>query len=135
MKQIPKEETEQKTLVQWLRIKKIIHIAPMNENLQSSTNKLMAIRIEAKAKAMGKSAGVPDLFIPIANKYYHGLFIELKRRAKILKSGKKSVSHTKVSLNQEKWLERLRENSYEAKVCYGAEEAIEVIKDYMENIK
>jgi len=128
---IPKEETEQKTLVQWLRIKKIIHIAPMNENLQSSTNKLMAVRIEAKAKSMGKSAGVPDLFIPVANKYYHGLFIELKRRAKILKSGKKSVSHTKVSDAQNEWIQSLRHQNYEAVVCYGWEEAKEIIEEYM----
>jgi len=129
----PLEETEQKTVVQWLRIKKILHFAPMNENKQSSSNRQQAIRIEAKAKAMGKSNGVPDLFIPIANKYYHGLFIEMKRRPKTLKSGKKSYSGIATSKDQETWIQELRQQNYEALVCYGADEAIEAIEAYMNN--
>ena len=85
-------------------------------------------------KAEGLKAGVPDLMIPIANKYYHGLFIEMKRRAKSLKNGKKSISHTKVSKEQEKWLDGLNNENYKAVVCYGADEAIEVISEYMENL-
>ena len=128
---LPLEEEEQKIVVKYLKIKKILHFAPMNENKQSFSNRVLAMRIENKSKAMGKSNGVPDLMIPIANKYHHGLFIEMKRRAKSLKSGKKSTTHTKVSDEQRKWLYELIDNDYHAVICYGADEAIEFIKEYV----
>jgi len=87
-------------------------------------------RASGMFKAEGLKAGVPDLFFPIANKYYHGLFIEMKKRPKILNSGKKSFAWIKVSKEQEEWVQKLRNNGYEAKVCYGADEAIEVIDFY-----
>jgi len=132
----PQSETiEQQKLVQYLRVKKILHYAIPNENQSSFTNRAVAVRVEAKAKSMGKSKGVPDICIPIPNKYYHGLYIELKRARKRLKNGKTTVSHTKVSQEQEKWIQKLKEQGYYALVCYGAEEAIEVIEKYMENRK
>ena len=88
-----------------------------------------------KFNAEGLKAGIPDLFIPIANKYYHGLFIEMKRRPKTLKSGKKSYSHIKVSENQKVWLQELRQQNYEAIICHGSDEAIDCIDDYMLNVR
>jgi len=129
----PLEEQEQKTVVKWLKLKNILHFAPMNENKQSSSNRLQAMKIEAKAKAMGKSSGVPDLVICEPNKYYHGLYIELKRKPKILKSGKESYSGIKISNTQEKWHKELRDRNYECVVCYGAKQAINLIIEYMEN--
>ena len=84
-------------------------------------------------KHEGVKSGVPDMMIPIPNKYYHGLFIELKDKPKTLKSGKLSTSHTKVPDNQKEWLDKLNNNGYKAIVCYGADEAIEAIEDYIEN--
>lgn len=130
----PIEEIEQQKLVQWLRIKKVLHFAPVNENQGSFTNRAVAIRIEAKAKSMGKSKGVPDLFIPISNKYYHGLFIELKRQIKTLKNGMKSKSVPETSKEQEEWIQKLKEQGYQAVVCYGASEAIDLIEEYMEQL-
>ena len=130
----PSETIEQQKLVQWLRIKKIPHYAPTNENQSSFTNRAVALRVEAKAKSMGKSKGIPDIVIPIANKYYHHLYIELKRARKRLKNGKTSVSHTKVSPEQKKWLETLRDEGSFAVVCYGSSMAIEVIEEYMDNV-
>jgi len=132
MRNPPSETVEQQKLVQWLKVKKILHFAPMNENQSSSQNRAMAIKIEAKEKSMGKSAGVPDICIPIANKYYHGLFVELKKQVKTLKNGQKSKSIPSTSDNQLKWIESLREQGYHAVICYGANEAIEVVEDYME---
>jgi len=131
----PSETVEQQKFVQWLRVKKILHFAPMNENSGSFTNRAVAIRVEAKAKSMGKSNGIPDLFIPVANKYYHGLFIELKKQIKTLKSGKRSISLPKTSPDQEKWIEELKEQGYHAMVCYGSSEAMDVVEDYMKNNK
>jgi len=120
------EDTEQKILVQYLRLKKIFHFSPINENQGSSTNRNVAIRVEAKAKSMGKLKGVSDLVVFMPKQI---LFIELKRAKKVLKSGKLSTSHTKVSDEQKSFLKRANEFPYaKGYVCYGAEEAIKIIE-------
>jgi len=73
----------------------------------------------AMLKAEGVRSGVPDIFLPVPRKGHCGLFIELKR----VKKGVKST-------NQKDWISRLTEQGYLAVVCYGAEEAKKVIKDY-----
>ena len=125
-KEARSEHQEQVEVVKYLRRKKILHTAVPNGGQRHK-------KTASDLKAEGVSAGYPDLIIEEPNKYYHGLRIELKRRAKTLKNGKKSVSHTKVSQSQEKWLRELNERGYYAVVCYGADEAIEVIDEYMEN--
>lgn len=77
----------------------------------------------ARHKAMGRKSGVPDIFMAIPRKGFHGLFIEMKR--KDLK-GKKSTTD-----NQDIFLERLSGNGYKCQVCYGAEEAIKCAIDYL----
>jgi len=114
------EEQEQKKLVQWLRLKKIFHFAPMNENKQSFTNPKVAMMIEAKAKSMGKVKGVSDLVVMLPNSI---LFIELKRAKKSL---------TKVSDSQNVFLSKIGQFCYaKGHVCYGANEAIEIIEKEM----
>ena len=130
----PSETVEQQKLVQYLRFKKIFHFAPMNENKQSFSNRTVALKLEAKAKSMGKMKGVSDVIVMLPNKI---LFIELKRARKRLKSGKLSVSHTKVSDEEKSFLNTINGEFCKyasAYVCYGAKEAIEVIEDYMENV-
>lgn len=114
------EEQEQKKLVQWLKLKKIFHFAPMNENKQSFTNPKVAMMIEAKAKSMGKVKGVSDLVVMLPSSI---LFIELKRAKKSL---------TKVSYSQNVFLSKIGQFCYaKGHVCYGANEAIEIIEKEM----
>lgn len=116
---IPTEESEQVALVQWLRLKKIPHAHTPNEGK-------MAIQYMKKQKAQGLSKGFPDLTIFLPTKI---VFIEMKRRAKETKTGKLSVSHTKVSEEQNEWINTINCYDYAvAKVCYGCEEAIEFIE-------
>lgn len=110
-KLIPLEEQEQMNFVSWLRVKKIRHIHIANERMCSVVYK-------KKLKALGTYAGFPDLMIFLANRT---LFIEMKRSDKRL---------SRVSKEQSEWLEFLNlldEGS--AKVCYGADEAIEFVKE------
>lgn len=110
-KLIPLEEQEQMKFVSWLRVKKIRHIHIANERMCSVVYK-------KKLKALGTYAGFPDLMIFLANRT---LFIEMKRSDKRL---------SRVSIEQSEWLEFLNlldEDS--AKVCYGADEAIEFVKE------
>ncbi|NCD00187.1 MAG: nuclease [Bacteroidia bacterium] len=116
------EEQEQKALVQWLKLKKIFHFAPMNENKQSFTNPKVAMMIENKAKSMGKVKGVSDLIVMLPNKI---LFIELKRKEK---------SKAKVSYSQNAFLSKIGQFCYaKPYVCYGAKEAIEVVEKELKN--
>ncbi|WP_181562944.1 VRR-NUC domain-containing protein [Campylobacter hyointestinalis] len=108
---IPLEEQEQMKFVSWLRVKKIRHIHVANE-------RMCTVVYKKKLKALGTYAGFPDLMIFLANRT---LFIEMKRSDKRL---------SRVSKEQSEWLEFLNlldEGS--AKVCYGADEAIEFVKE------
>jgi len=81
-------------------------------------------RTAARLKVEGVKAGVPDIFLPYPSKQYHGLFIELKRP----KSDKKSVG--RVDTVQKVWHDYLNENNYLTVVCYGYEQAVELIQVY-----
>ena len=70
-------------------------------------------------KKQGVKAGVPDLFLPVPNKTYHGLFIEMK------------YGKNKPTEYQKEWIKYLNSVGYLAVVCYSAEEAINVIKKYI----
>lgn len=76
-------------------------------------------RTAKKLKMEGVKAGVPDLCLPVARGKYHGLYIELK-------AGK-----NKTTKNQDYWLDRLAVQGYRTCVCYGWEQASEVIKGYL----
>ena len=108
------EAQEQKSLIEWAKwqekqhseLKMLVHIP--NEGKRSK-------RYGAELKRQGLKAGFPDLglFVPRGNK--HALFIEMK------------VGRN----NQKKWIRALMEQGYEVKVCYSCEEAIQVIKKYL----
>ena len=69
-------------------------------------------------KRMGVLSGVADLFFPRSNKIHKGLFIEMKTL-----TGKP----TKTQMD---FLFRMVAEGYAAKVCYGAEHAIDMIKSF-----
>ncbi len=106
------EASEQEAVIQFCEYSGIdvIHIA--NEGKRSA-------RYGAKLKRLGMRKGFPDLFIPIANNGYHGLFIELKRDV--------TCKPTKEQLL---WTGKLNNAGYYATVCYGADAAIREIKKY-----
>ena len=79
------------------------------------------IREATRLKLQGVKAGVSDMFLPIPNSMFHGLFIELK------------VGTNKTSQLQDEFIDYVRNNGYMAKVCYGADEAINTIMNYLED--
>ena len=124
------EAEEQKCLVQWMNIKHIMHFSVINENNHSKLNRTFAIRNEAKAKAMGKVPGVSDVVVFLQNKI---LFIELKRKKKVLKNGHLSITHTKISDAQYKFMTNVNKYEYaESTICYGWEDAREFISLWQE---
>ncbi len=108
----PKEDYEQ--IVAVTRIKKlglIVHHSPNGGRRDA--------REGAKFKAMGVSAGFPDLTLPYARKGFHGLYIE----AKPLFGGKLTES-------QIWWGEFLKGEGYAWYVAKGADEIMQIVYDY-----
>ena len=76
--------------------------------------------IEAsKFKKMGVKAGVPDLQLIVPNGMVHGLWIELK------------AQKGRVQPSQKLFMQRLEDQGYMCKVCYGFEEAKHEIEKYL----
>ncbi|MBE3610501.1 VRR-NUC domain-containing protein [Campylobacter californiensis] len=110
---VPLEDQEVIAFATWLRIQKIPFTHVANERVAS-------VQYKKKLKAMGTSAGFPDMMIFLPS----GLVcVEMKR-------AKKSLS--RVSNEQEDWIGTINCYDYaKAKVCYGAGEAIDFIKSEM----
>ena len=80
-----------------------------------------SVRLAAYMKAEGLKAGVPDLWLPVARRGYHGLVIEMK------------WGDNQATPEQEQWLEALEQQGYLAVVCRSAGEAIELLEWYIDD--
>ena len=107
---------------------KVIAWARANENnypylwmLHSSLNGLKRTKnAQGKAKQQGMLSGVPDLFLPVKNNNFVGLYIEMKS------------TKGRVSVEQSRYLKCAAENGYSVVVCYSAVDAINTIKAHLE---
>lgn len=127
------EDEEQRLIIEWSKLKRLSELkhavlpnSRISDYLVASANGGKRNAKEAaRMKLQGVSAGFPDLQLCIAAGEYHGLFIELKRP--IVKGKAKPV----VSDYQSLWIERLSRGGYLARVCYGYDEAIKTIEQYL----
>ena len=116
---LPSEGEEQARLFSWCRMQSWQH--PELGLLFHIPNGGSRNKAEAgRFKAEGVKAGVPDLLLPVARGGYHGLFIELKR-----------LDGGRVSPEQKAWMDKLKEQGYQAVVCRGWEEASEALLGYL----
>ena len=122
---LPDEKTEQIELINYLKKNNYFYFAIGNENNHSFLNKQLAIKIEAKNKAMGKIKGVPDLCIFTENTI---IFLELKRQRPILKSGKLGTPTNKPTEEQMQFIAKVNGYKYAyGFVAWGCDESIEII--------
>lgn len=73
----------------------------------------------AHLKAQGVRKGIPDLYLSVARRGYHGLFAEMK------------TPKGRLSPEQKWWGERLTAQGYLWRVCYGWEEAVKMLEWYL----
>ncbi len=112
------EENEQMILFRWAEyakqqypeLKLMYHIP--NEGKRSKVT-------GARLKAVGLKPGVPDICLPVARGGYIGLYIENK------------YGKNRPTENQKEWLRALREAGHLTAVCYGWEQAKELIEQYL----
>lgn len=116
----PLEAKEQKFLFQWAENMSVLKWPELRLMYHvpngGSRNSIEA----ANLKAQGVKPGVPDVFLPVARKGFHGLYIEMKRRRGGI-----------LSKHQKEYIEALKEQGYRVEVCKGFHAAADVIEDYM----
>lgn len=115
----PTEEQEQAYVIQWRDL--MVNQVPELSLLFHIGNGGLRSKSEAvRFKRLGVKPGVSDLMLPVARHGYHGLWIEMKRQ-----------HDGKLSKPQKEWLDDMRKQGYKAERANGADEAIEIIKEYM----
>lgn len=112
------EEAEQEIVIQWARLRigswpelQLLHHIP-NGGSRSK-------REGAKLKRMGVLAGVSDLHLPVARAGYNSLYIEMK------------CGDGRLSASQKSFLKLAAYFGNYCVTCYTAEDAIEVLKNYV----
>ena len=114
------EHAEQVAIFEWAKLNMATH--PQLINMFAIPNGgQREHRTGTMLKREGVRSGVPDIALMYPCNGYHGLFIELKRR-----------DGGKVSSTQQDWINRLNQAGYLAIVAYGAKEAVQIIKDYLD---
>lgn len=114
------ESNEQIVIMDWLRlqypnlVKYTMHIG--NERKSSYFAGYIM-------KRMGVLKGASDLFIAWPCNGFHGLFLELKTKKR------------KPTAEQLAFIDRMNNVGYFAKVCYGADDGISTIQNYIKNLK
>jgi hypothetical protein len=116
-KKIPNESQEQQRFVLKLRwfYPDLVFFAIPNGGKRNSGE-------ATRMKLEGVEKGTPDIFIAEPRNGFFGLFIEMKKK----RDG--SISEA-----QKGKIKLLREKGYAAHVCYGAEQAIEVLNSYLDD--
>lgn len=119
---VPSESWEQQQVIKWSQQPSLRQRYPELALLYHIPNE-RADKIQAAIlKDMGVKKGVPDLHLPCAGGNYHGLYIEMK------------ALDGKPDSDQLWWLEHLKANGYACAVCYGWQQATEVLIWYL-NLK
>ena len=121
------EHLEQKFLMTWAGIMAkgkypelaLLYAIPNGGNRHIAT--------AMKLKAEGVRSGVPDLHLPVSRQGFHALYIEMKKMSMRPKRGGRGG----VSDAQRWWIDNLNKQGNKAIVCYGADEAKQVIEEYL----
>jgi len=127
MKQCPLEDDECIAFADWLRLNNIPHCHIANESRSSSKSAMIR---GAKLKRMGQSRGVWDYEIWVPQ---HSLIDGEIDDYQLLKIEMKRQHGGTVSPEQKEWQKIYEMAGVPCKVCHGAEEAIEFVKEFLYN--
>jgi hypothetical protein len=112
------EHSEQMALFRWAAYSKGAH--PELDLLYAVPN--AGKRSYGAARYMkneGLQAGVPDICLPIPKGDYGALYIEMK------------FGKNKPTNNQQEWIDKLKSHNNRVEICWGFDEAKDVILDYL----
>lgn len=117
----PSEHEIQKSIFEWCEWQKP-RIPELGHLFAIPNGGKRHIVVAKKMKAEGQQAGILDTFLPIPNKKYHGLFMEVKRPG------------GKLSEAQSVWISKLESYNYMCAVVKSLEEAQHVLLTYIGDI-
>ena len=109
------EHKEQCALIKWCDMKG----KPYSKIYANANGGKRNIVVAKKLKSEGVRPGVPDLFLPVAKRGFHGLYIELKTK------------RGKATQQQVDRIAELNEDGYCAVICYGWDAARDQIENYL----
>lgn len=112
------EHDEQVAFIEWSSYS-LRHYPELEAIYAIPNGGLRNLRVGAKLKAEGVKPGIPDLHLPVARGGFHSLYIEMK-----FGSGKQTATQ---KLRQK----ILEGHGNKVVVCYGWEEAIGAVKEYL----
>ena len=92
----------------------------------------MTIGQATKQKSLNKRRGFPDLFIMQPIKNYSGLFLELKKNHDELYCKDGSFRKTEHINEQRDYIRALELRGYRAVFACGFDEAVNIIRDYLD---
>lgn len=119
---MPTESQEQQALFKWADLS--LGRYPELELLFAVPNGRKRSVIDGYLlKKEGVKRGIPDIFLPVARKGYHGLFIELKRDSQ----------RAKLTPQQSEMLSKLLAQGYYVTVCYGWKSAAMTLQSYLDD--
>lgn len=116
---IPSESEEQAFLMQMIEMHKgrfpelemLFHVPNEGKRTKYTGGKL---------RSEGMKRGIPDLFLDVPKLNFHGLRIEMKRQ-----------KGNKATKDQREWIVKYISHGYAAAVCYGWEEAWQLLRAYI----
>lgn len=111
-----KEWQEQEALIEWISYQ---YPFLLDYTIKIHNEGKFSQFVGKRLNAQGRLKGASDLFIAYPSKGFHGLFIEMKT-----KDGK-------LSKKQSEFLFRMSNVGYKATACWGADQAITVIREYV----
>lgn len=124
-----KEHDEQRALFQWASECVSYNIHPELALMFAIPNAQVALKMISSPRirfsfiqymtSEGRKKGVPDIFLAVPRRTYHGLFVEMK------------AEKGKLSPEQKEWIKQLNEQGYLAQVCVGCQQAQELIEWYL----
>jgi len=120
------EHNAQVAIFKWRDAQKAKY--PVLKNLFSVPNAFKRTPRQGKwLKDEGMTKGIPDLWFPVARKGYHGLVVELKPEHI------RGVTEKRyATAEQQDWLNRLERQGYKTAVCYGSQEFVDLLADYLD---
>jgi len=116
-----REDNLQIACVSWFRLQYpnyIITSFPAGYVFEGDSTKRAIIG--KRMKDMGYCVGIPDVFIPVARKFYHGLYVEFKAE-----SNRLTQSQTII-------IDKLMRENYYCAVCYSVESFMKTVNRYFE---
>lgn len=113
-----KEREEQAVVIEWISLQ---HPWLLDHTIKISNETKCSVYVGRKLNEQGRLPGASDLFFAWPTKLYYGLFIEMK------------AMDGKLSKKQSEFLSRMNSVGYYAIACWGADQAIDVIKKYLKS--